>query len=1051
MITNQQSFSIYSASAGSGKTFTLVKSYLKTLLEGNNPLKFRTLLALTFTNKAVNEMKVRIINTLKEFSNPDIVLKPNAMFSLLVDELKISPEQLHLKSKTTLQNIIHNYAFFDVSTIDKFNHRLIRTFAHDLKLPVNFEVELDTLYILGKAVDNLVDKAGSNDALTKILIDFALEKTDDDRSWDITYDLNQIAKLLINENDKPYLDATISNKSLQDFLALKSILISHRNELLKTLKNAANDALELINDNGIEHKDFNRASLPNYFLKIKQKIFDNKYTSKWQKDLIEGAPLYPKRVSSQIANTIDTIQPQLAEYFNITKTSSSQYLLVNNALKNLTPLSVLQALNNTLQDIKNEEDLLLISEFNSIINHEIKTQPAPFIYERIGEKYKHFFIDEFQDTSQLQWENLIPLIDNALTSQNSKGQTGSVMIVGDAKQAIYRWRGGKAEQFMRLYSQQNSPFQIKATPKHLDYNYRSTKTIVEFNNNLFERISDYALSNTEHKAFYKDAKQNVINNDTGYVELSFLEIKDDDKKTQYGQKTIDCIKKAVECGFEYRDIAVIIRKNDEGVAIAEHLTSANIPVMSSESLLLKNCSSVSFLINLLKLTQQPKNDEIKYKLLLFLAEEKLNIKDKHHFLSTLAKQPTYKLFKALKSYGITFNFENFSNIPLYEALEDSLRAFNLNHQVNAYIQFFLDEVFNYSQKHDASINGFLELWDRKADKLSISAPESINAVQIMTIHRSKGLEFPVVIFPFANQNIYFDKNKKMWYPVDKQQFHNFPYLYINGNASLTHGNSLSKTLYEDYQANLELDAINLLYVALTRAVNQLYIISEFDFDSKGNHKLNLYSGLFIDFLIQQGIWEQSKKQYHFGELQSIQTSSNQQLIKSLKQFISVPREAHNLNIITKSGNLWDTQQAAAIERGNLIHHIISKIKTKTDVDFVFNDALSNGTINNQQLKQLKPLILNIVHNPKLSPYFDNNITVYNERDIITNNGKVLRPDRLVILPEKKAVIIDYKTGSASNSHHSQLEEYASHIEAMGYEILKKILIYINKDITIKEL
>ena len=1048
---DQQTFTIYSASAGSGKTFTLVKSYLKKLLEGNNPLKFRTLLALTFTNKAVNEMKVRIVNTLKEFSEPDIITSPNAMFSLLVEELKTTPEQLHQKSKIALQNIIHNYAFFDVSTIDKFNHRLIRTFAYDLKLPVNFEIELDTHYILGKAVDNLIDMAGSDKALTKVLVDFALEKADDDRSWDIAYDFNQIAKLLISENDKPYLEATISEKTLQDFTKLKSILITHQKELLNTLKDAAKDALQLIDDSGLEYNDFDRSYLPKYFLKLQQGNLDEKYTSKWQKKLVDGDTLYPKKVSSEAANIINTIQPQLANYFTITKTALTQYWFVNNALRNITPLSILQAINNTLQEIKNENDLLLISEFNSIINNEIKAQPAPFIYERIGEKYKHFFIDEFQDTSQLQWENLVPLIDNALSTENHKGQTGSVMLVGDAKQAIYRWRGGRAEQFIGLYSQQNNPFQVKATPKHLDSNYRSTKTIIEFNNNLFDRISDFKFSNTEHKAFYKAAKQKIVNNDTGYVELSFLEIDDNDKNILYGQKVLSSIKKAIDCGFEYRDIAIIIRKNKEGIDIAEHLTAANIPVMSSESLLLKNSSAVNFLVNLLKLTQQPKNDEIKFELLIFLVEEKLQIKDKHNFLKNLVKQPSHVMFDALKPYGIHFDFGAFTSIPLYEAVENIIRAFDLHNEVNAYIQFFLDEILDYSKKPDANINGFLELWERKADNLSISAPSSVDAVQIMTIHRSKGLEFPVVIFPFANQYIYDDRNPKIWHPIDEDKFNGFPYLYINKNEKLALGNSTSEALFNEYQANLELDAINLLYVALTRAVNQLYIISEYDVDRFSKPKLKYYSGLFIDFLTHQGLWEESQKQYIFGKLQKHKKTSKIQKTKVLERFISVPRETHNLNIITKFGNLWDTQQETALERGNLVHHIISQIQSKADVDFAFNDALNNGTINIEQFEELKPMILSIIQHPKLHLYFDDNITVYNERDIITNNGKILRPDRLVILPEDKAVIIDYKTGLPKNSHHDQIEEYATNIEYMGYEVLKKILIYINKDIQIKEL
>ncbi|TDY13477.1 UvrD-helicase domain-containing protein [Meridianimaribacter flavus] len=1047
MLKNR-AFTIYNASAGSGKTFTLVKEYLKILLNSNSLLAFRTVLALTFTNKAVNEMKERIINMLKAFSETSIIEHPNSMFSLLVEELDISPNELHEKSKVILQTIIHNYASFDISTIDKFNHRLIRTFAHDLKLPVNFEVELDTPYLLAKAVDKLIDKAGEDEQLTKVLVDFAIEKADDDRSWDISYDFNTIAKLLVNENDIEFIEQ-LESKQLKDFSDLKSVLIKTLKAKESSLVETSNKVLTLINEVGLEHNDFSRGYLPKYFQKLSSSDVNVSFNLGWQNDLLEGNTLYPKRVSNEVADTINAIQPQLILAFNDTKQAVSEYKFLNNCIKNITPLSVLNAINNTLNELKEEDNLLLISEFNSIIHKEIKHQPAPFIYERLGEKFKHYFIDEFQDTSVLQWQNLIPLADNVLSGENLKGETGSIMLVGDAKQAIYRWRGGKAEQFIDMYTEKVNPFHIEIATKHLDYNFRSTKTVVDFNNDFFKHISSFALSSPEHQAIYQASSQDVFIQENGYVELSFLNTKDQDKDELHCEKTLFSIYKALDNGFKLGDICVITRKSKEGIAIAEYLSQNGINVVSSESLMLKNAPEVNFITSILQLSIQPQNNEVKCDILLFIAEHSLKLEQKHDFVSSLVHLPSSKLFTALKEYGFNFHFGTFSSLPIYEAVEHIIRAFKLNTTSNAYIQFYLDEILDFSQKHGSSISSFLEFWERKKDKLSIVSSQNDNAVQIMTIHKSKGLEFPVVIFPYANQNIYFDMSPKVWFPVNTEAFNGFSHMYINLNKDLEELDNTGNEIYTNYQSELELDAINLLYVVMTRAVEQLYVISEYDTDAKNEEKLKYYSGLFINFLKSKALWNDTETEYTFGNPKRTLQSHEAEPTVQQELFISTSRAQHNLNIITNSAYLWDTDQEKSIEKGNLVHNIMAEIKTKEDIDFVFNQYIESGTINSQQYDELKPMVLKIVDHQLLKPYFESDNLIYNERDIITKDGQILRPDRLVI-NTNKAIIIDYKTGAEKSSHKQQLELYTSVLQDMNYNVTKKILVYINDDIQVKE-
>lgn len=1043
-------FLIYNASAGSGKTFTLVKVYLKILFTSNHQNAFKNILALTFTNKAVAEMKERVVEMLISFSDSHILIDPIPMFRILSEELNMDYATLHDKSKVILNTIAHNYAAFDISTIDKFNHRLIRTFAHDLKLPLNFEVELDTKTILSKAVDQLIDKAGTEKELTKILVDFAIEKADDDKSWDVAYDFNQIAQLLINENDIPYFEA-LKEKSIDDFKELKTHLIQQINLLETEIIQKGQATLDLIEQNHLEFNDFSSGYLPKHFLKLAEGNFDVNFNQlKWQTDLLEGNPLYPKRVDAHKMGTIDMLQPAIASFFEQGKQEIIHFRFLKNILKNITPLSVLNAIYKSLQDIKADEDLVLISEFNSLISTEIKSQPAPFIYERIGEKYRHFFIDEFQDTSAKQWENLIPLIDNAISSENLKGETGSAMLVGDAKQAIYRWRGGKAEQFIDLYTKRTQPFHSLQYVDDLPTNYRSLETIINFNNNFFKHISTFAFTEPSHREIYEASHQYPHLKGEGFIEISFLEFETEDKDAAYGQKVLEAIQKAQENNFELRDICIIARKSKEGIALAEYLSVEGVPIISSESLLLKNSPEVQFLTSIIALASQPYNEMLKIEVLGYLADQHIQLEQTHQFFQSLVHLDAFEMFKALNQYDLFFDFNQFLQLPFYEAVESVVRQFNLNKTSNAYVQFFLDEVLDYSQKYNAGFSNFTSHWDIKKEKLSITSPQGNNAVQIMTIHKSKGLEFPVVIFPYANQDIYFDMSPKLWFPVNPEAFNGFSNVFINVNKDLEDLGELGQTMYADYKAQLELDSMNMLYVVLTRAVEQLYIISEYREGKGSKGDIKMYSELFISYLKSEGLWNDSEKTYTFGQPNRILRSKK--IEKSIVQdrFISVAKENHDLRIVTNAGYLWDTEQEAAIEKGNLVHLILSKIKSDKDIENVFDDFERKGDLNPQQSSELKPIINHIVHHEQLKAFFLPEHAVYNERDILTSGGLILRPDRIVVNNKHEAVIMDYKTGAERPTHQNQLREYQIILEEMGFNVVKKILVYINEDIQVKE-
>jgi len=1045
-MNNIAPFKVYNASAGSGKTFNLVKSYLKLLFKTENIFGFRNILAMTFTNKAVGEMKERILKKLKDFSEETVLNGNDHMFNAICLELNLEPNYTNKKAKTLLSTIMHNYAAFDISTIDGFNHRLIRTFAYDLKLPINFEVELDTEALLNEAVDSLIAKAGINKKLTKILIDFAIEKADDDKSWDISNDLNKIAKKLTNENDIPHLKEALKDKTLDDFETLKTSLIKQIKSTENQIIDSAKSILTTFENNGLTKADFSRGTLFNHFEKASLLQTNGLYNNQLESN-IEEKKVYTTKLDANKKDIIDSLLSEIALTYKTIKAAVYNLTFLKAIYKNVTPLSVLNAINTELQLIKDNENKLLISEFNTLISNQLKDQPTPFIYERLGEKFRHYFIDEFQDTSKMQWNNLIPLIENSLTAENLKGEKGSAMIVGDAKQAIYRWRGGKAEQFIDLTEGKN-PFPVDKKVIELEENYRSHKNIVCFNNSFFKYISDTSFRNEHYANLYKKANQNPTIKEDGYVSLQFLDLKEneDDKDTIYAKETYNTIKKCINNGYDLKDICVLVRKKKEGIAVANYLSENNIKIMSSETMLINNSESVQLINNILRLLINPNHLEVRVSVLHYLANT-FYIEDKHTFFNQNLKLTIDAFFEGFKPFGIDFNTTEIAQLSLYDSVESIARQFNLLQTSDAFIQFYLDLVLEFSQKNITGISGFLDYYENKKDTLSIVSPNNQNAVQIMTIHKSKGLEFPVVIFPFADLEIYREKEPQEWFPLDKKLFNGFSKTLINFNSDVENYGEIGQEIYTKHKAEQELDNINLLYVTLTRPVEQLHIISKID---NNLSDLNSYSKLFQSYLQSEQLWHDSKTFYEFGvskrevilTKKATETSSN-------KNIISVNKKEHNIKIITKSGYLWDTNQQHAIEKGNIIHDIMAKIYTKDDIDYAISKALENGFINNKQIKNILKTINEIINNKNLKPFFTQDYTIYNERDILTSSGQIIRPDRLAV-KENNVTIIDYKTGLPNPKYEEQLDMYATYLKEMNYVITNKILVFINEQVIIKK-
>lgn len=1046
---NKPSFSIYDASAGSGKTFTLVKEYLKIILLSKKEDAYKNILAITFTNKAVGEMKSRVVETLSQFAADEPNARGMAVMNAIVQETGLTVAEIKQKSKSIIRNIIHNYAAFDISTIDKFTHKVIRTFAHDLNLPSTFEVSLETDNLLQEAIDAIIAQAGNDEMLTHLLVEFTLEKTDDDKSWDVTRDIKEISKLLTNENNRNEI-VHFKDKQIQEFIDLKKNVFEKIKSIEKECVETGQKAVQLIHTHQLDAKSFNRSVVFNYFTKVAQgEIINN---AKIEEYLTEGNR-YSKSIPQSHKDAVDSIATELLQFFSLIHSSVKEYMLYLAFLKNITPLSLLNRISQELDKIQEEQNILSISEFNTIIHNEIQNQPAPFIYERMGERYKHFFIDEFQDTSQMQWENLIPLIDNALSSEDLNQERGSLMIVGDPKQSIYRWRGGKAEQFIELSKEENPFNNPEKKLFHLDTNWRSYSQIIDFNNQFFAFLSTF-FEHPDYKDLYENHSHQKINDKIGgYVKLSFIPSKSEweeevEKDDLYLKAVLQTIEELKTKGFSYRDMVILTRKKDPGVKIAAFLTEKSIPIVSSESLLLQNSSDVSLIISLLRFLKNGADKESKAHFLYYVAKNLQQKMPTHDFVAKgMEFELEFELENWLLSLDLSFSFQQIRKKSLYEAVETIIRTFIKLRESNAYIQDFLDRVLDRDIKNQSGISDFLEYWDNNSAKFSIPSPEGNNAIRIMTIHKSKGLEFPVVIFPFAEESYTNSPKDKLWIEPESDLIE-LPKVLIDNNKNVEEFGDSAAAVYHQKKEEELLDNVNILYVALTRAEEQLHIISSMNLTSKGEVVSNNMSTFFLTFLEKNNLFDSQKKAYEWGNPNKVSIES-----KKVQELISIALVEKNLNqnsikIAQRESLMWGTHQQKAIEYGNVIHEILSYIKTKNDIDLAITKALENGIIALSQKEAVLTIINQICLHPELSIFFDESNKILNEQIILRKEDAVIKPDRIVLNQQNQAMILDYKTGQPLAKHHKQVKMYEVALQNMGFKVVKKALVYIGETLEI---
>ena len=1038
-------FVIYRSSAGSGKTYTLVKEYLRLVLLSEVPLPFRHVLAITFTNKAANEMKERVIESLTKLSAPqdDFSFDPDYLADIATFT-KLSEEEVATRASRILREMLHNYADLAISTIDKFVHRVVRAFAHDLHLPLDFEVELDSDSILTTAIDLLIAQVGSDQELTQTLVDFTEQKVADDRSWHVEQDLFNFAKNLLKEDSRPFLDR-LESYSIEDFVEIREQIKTEIERQEAIIRGYGEQAIQLIEEAGVSPAAFaggKRSGLPKYFEYLSTLNYKKFEPSKTLLKSLEADKWYAGAAKAAEKAAIDEIKTQLFELYSKAqswiKNELGNYHFFRLVYKHLFSLSLVNELDKMIQEIKQDGKLLFIQDFNQIISMVVMNEPAPFIYEQLGERYTNYLIDEFQDTSILQWQNLLPLVENSLATGNMN------LLVGDGKQAIYRWRGGEVEQFAKLPEIHQPPaghvlagrqrmIRENFAERVLDTNYRSSEAVVSFNNVFFETLTKRL--NEDYAGIYEQHAQAFLNHKPdGYVQVKVLpDAYGAEQEELFLKDTKRCIDEALEDGFSLKDIAILVRSNSKGSLVASYLIEQGIPVVSSESLLLSAAPEVSFLLEFFRLIQQPREHNPKVAIIRYIcthlypeivftdALEKHCIYNEKHYLKRVDLQGF------LAELGYTIKLSYFIQQPIYEVAETLIRTFNLN-AGNAYIQFFLDAVHQFSQKQGNNIVEFLEWWEEKKHKLSVVVPSGIDAVQIMTIHKSKGLQFPIVIMPFVNWNIGPSQNN-LWLPLNEE----VPGLDV---ALVPTEKTIESTAYaplytEEVNKSL-LDDFNLLYVAFTRPEIRLYALT--NLVSRAN---SIGNPIYETLLMLDG-WQVIEEAYING------TRSTSPLLPEaatdtefINQLISTPW-TEKLSISYQSATVWNEKSNDGM--GALIHTALSRIHTRDEIENTVEAMENEGLLSHKETGALSQALSTLLAPEAFDPFFDATAQIKTNQEILTPSGELVTPDRVVINGAHARVML-YKFGTPHPEHRTEGNTFVSLLESMQYHPVTCFLFY----------
>ena len=1046
---------VYKASAGSGKTFTLAIEYIKHLIA--DPRAYRHILAVTFTNKATAEMKERIVQTLYGLWKKD----PSAtaylhclQAELPAMNLSLTEEDIRIRAGRALAYMLHDYSRFRVETIDSFFQSVMRNLARELELSPNLNIELDSDKVLSDAVNSLIDGLTLTSPVLPLLLDYIYERIADDKRWNVSDEVKSFARNIFNEGYVERGEALRAKMRHPEVIRLyKSLLKEMAEKALKQMADKGKRFEQILEAHHLSADDLRggKNSIGSYFRKLKAgKLTDKDMPLATINNSLKGANLWTTRHAERREEIMTLAERELLPLLREAESQRPQAAYtVNSCALSLRHLDKLQLLNHIDEEVRrlnHEANRFLLTDTNALLHRLISEGDSSFIYEKLGSTICHVMIDEFQDTSRMQWDNFRLLLTEGLS------QGYDSLIVGDVKQSIYRWRNGDWTILNNLKPGDSSLSQyIKV--KTLTTNRRSETRIINFNNLFFTTAVKFfnALHIKElqepclplQEAYHDVAQESPKAEAKGYVCVQLLEA---DEAEDYKQQTLAAlgneVRRLLAEGIQLNDMAILVRKNKNIPPIADYFDKElGLPIVSDEAFRLDASTVVCTLVDAIRHLAAPQDSIAKALLLSDLG------------LWVDAPLPT----------GFTDRRDELVLMPLYELLEElySLLALDQIQGQDAYLFAFFDAVANYLQDHSSDLADFVRYWDETLCSKTIPGGE-IEGIRIFSIHKSKGLEFHTVLIPYCDWKLENETNNQLVWCVPSDQPYNeldlIPVTYSSAMATSTY-----KAAYLQERLQLWVDNLNLLYVAFTRAGKNLICWGR-------NEQKSTVSELLADVLPQiseqgTGSWDKTTHRFEYGTPQP-STPSDRPSDKTANRLLQKPEKlavqmvsAHPTVTFRQSNRSADFIAGLAeeetshrmIDRGRLLHTLFASIKVLDDIDPAIDRLIAEGVIAEKETEDdIRHLAHKAFSLPEVQDWYSGKWRLFNECEIIwQENGKLKtrRPDR-VMMHNGETLVVDFKFGKPNKKYNRQVQGYIDLLVRMGANpaSIKGYLWYVDEDL-----
>lgn len=1066
---------VYKASAGSGKTFTLAVQYIRQLIE--DPYSYRRILAVTFTNKATTEMKERILSQLYGIATS--LKSSDGYLKEIMKTSDKSVDEIRIAADTALKNIIHDYSRFRIETIDSFFQSVMRNLARELELGANMTIELNNTDVLSDAVDSMIEKLDRMSPTLYWLLEYIEEKIADDKRWNVSSEIKGFGR---NIFDEAYIEKGVAlREKLKDIKFIpqyRKKLQEKRESILDTMKGFNEHFQEILNANGLTPTDLKNGArgIGSYFNKIASGKLSNDVRNSTVEKCLEGAENWTTKTSPYKDTIISLANQVLIQVLNdaeSTRMSSNKMLnSCDMSLRYLNNLQLLMRIDSEVREQNLSHNRFLLSDTNALLHSIIREGDASFVYEKIGTTIDTVMIDEFQDTSRMQWENFHLLLEESLAQKEGS------MIVGDIKQSIYRWRNGD----WKILAGLDKDKSFRLNSKTLDTNWRSEANIIAFNNDIF--TSACKVLNERYKAdegedctqlldAYSDVRQKT-SKDTkeGYIKISFLK---NSEEHPYADTTMELLAEEVDSlvkrGVRVNDIAILVRKNKSIPAIADYFDK-NTPyrVVSDEAFRLDASLAVCMLIDGLRYISES-TDRIACARLAVAYQKEILKKDVDYNTVLLNNVEDYLPAE------FRLMLPEMSLMPLYELLEKLFVIFRMDmiEEQDAYLCAFYDAVTEYMQNNSSELTSFLTYWNETLYAKTIPSGE-ISGIRILSIHKSKGLEYHTVLLPFCDWKMENETyNHMLWCRIneadaDKEPFCELDLTPVNYSSAMAE--SYFSDNYREERLQLWVDNLNLLYVAFTRACKNLIVWCK-DEQKDTVSKLLRES---IDCMKEIKMTcnmpepdeedEENKEEndepivYEYGEIcisgEKKKSDSTNRLvaipdavnvkIESLETEIDFKQSNRSADFIRGDEDEEENLRSQYIRQGQLLHTLFASIDTKEDLTAAIERLLFEGVIESaekaQEIYDIAEKALNL---DEVKDWYSGEWTLYNECSIIYNDeqGKMQtrRPDR-VMMKKNEVVVVDFKFGKKKPEYSTQVREYMSLLSEMGYTDIKGYIWYV---------